>query len=267
MTSFEFTTLPWHPAAHHLIRGARAGDDSLFLVGPPGTGKTELLMHHVSGQADAVDRADDASPVDDSGVARSLLYVLLGRVNTPALLLSSILGAARQPVSARLRRKGTTYLLQHVADWMAKKNVGALALDEVQHASSDALFHAMLLIDACAQSFGHPLGLILVGTPNAAAIVRDTGQMGQRVPVEFAVPLLAPEEIVALCEARPAFAALRRAGGTRRWDALMHDVVTKAGGSIRRLTQMLLRAERLAAMAQARLTEQHVRLALDAQVD
>lgn len=267
MTTSDFTQLPWHPAAHHLIRAARAGDDSLFLVGPPGAGKTELLMYYVSGQAEAGGRTTAASPEDGDPAARSLLYVLLGRVNTPTLLLTSVLSATRQPVSARLRRKGPTYLLQHVADWMTKKNVGALVLDEVQHASADALFHAMLLIDVCAKSYGHPFGLILVGTPNAASIVRETGQMGQRVPVEFAVPLLAPDEIIALCEARASFAALRRASGVRRWEALMHELVTKVGGSIRRLTQILRRAERLAGMAQSRLTEEHVRLALDAQAD
>ncbi|MCC6769780.1 MAG: ATP-binding protein [Gemmatimonadaceae bacterium] len=257
MTTAALTALSWHTAVHHLLRSARAGEESLFLVGPPGTGKSEIVARHVAGDVDLTEQEK----------SRVVLDVLLGRAHAPAALLTAILGAARQPISARLRRKGTTYLLQHVADWLTKKNIGAVALDEVQHTSPDALFHAMLLVDTCQREYGHALGLVLIGTPNATTIVRETGQMGQRVPITFAVPLLGPDELVALCKARPRLAALLKEIGARRTEALLRLIVGKVAGSMRRLVQILSRAERLADLAGTRLTEAQVQVAVGMQED
>lgn len=257
MSNSIFLPLPWHVPVHQLLRSARAGEESLFLVGPPGTGKTQIVAQHVANEA----------PLLDDERQRQVLYVLLGSLNAPAVLLTAILGAARQPVSARLRRKGPTFLLPHVADWLTKMNIGAVALDEVQHASPEALFHAMLLVDTCRRDFGHALGLVLMGTPNAEPIVRATGQVGQRVPLKFPVPLLGPEEIENVCRARPRIAKLLKEIGVRRAEALLREIVATAAGSIRRVQDVLDRAERLADSTGSRLTEQHLRIALDMQED
>lgn len=269
--------LSWHPAASALIEDSRAGTESLFLVGPAGVGKSALVQHHAglpsaAAAATSVGASSPSLPEGGSGTGigvecdRSILYVLLGRSAEPSTLLGAILEATKQPLSARLRRKGATVILQYTANWLAKLGVGAVALDEVQHASPSALFHALLLADECAREHGHALGLILIGTPDAGPVVRQTGQLGQRLPVELSVPLLGPDEVVAVARAASdEVARLFKELGKRRAESLQRDLVAGVAGSVRRLDRIVRRAVRLAAMDGGRLTEEHVRAALDIQ--
>lgn len=266
MTTSTLFPSSWRPAAEVLIDAARSGDDSVFFVGPAGTGKTAVVLHH-AGLTDPSSDFDGRPTADgDASGDRIIQYVLLGKTIEPSSLFAAILERMNQPLSPRLRRKGATVILQHTANWLCKGNVGALALDEVQHASPEALFHCTLLADVCRQQHGHALGFILLGTPDAMAVVRTTGQVGQRVPIEFPVPLLSPDEVEVFCRTvHEPIARLLRNSGARRVEALLREVVGCAGGSIRRLDGVLKRAIRLAAADGASLADSHVRAAIDIQ--
>ncbi len=199
--------------------------------------------------------------------AADIRMVLLGRARYPNAIFSAIMHSCRQQISPRLQRKGPSVVLSHVAEWLAKQDVRLLVLDEVQHASPESLFHAMLLIDACESEHRHRLGLVLLGTPEARRTVEETSQLGQRVPVLLAVPLLEAEEIHQLLQRHESSATLLRRLGVRKREHLLEDIVARSVGSIRRLERMRARAERLALEADEALSEEHWYIALELQAD
>ena len=275
MTEFPFVPLPWHAAARTLIDDARLGCETVFLVGAPGVGKSQLLLRYTQGHVD-LERATLEQSASETGSATAplepvpaadMVFVLLGRANSAGTMFSAIMDNLKQQIPPRVKRKGTTVMLAHVAKWMAKNGVHALVLDEVQHASKEALFHAMLLSDKCEHDHGHLLSLVLLGTPDAHEVVSETGQVGQRVPIVMPVPLLEAEELTDVCNAFPPVARCLRSLTVRQREQLLSEIVLMSAGSIRRLEKMLKRAVRLAAHAGVLLTAAHVRAAIDIHAD
>ncbi len=217
MTTPSLFPLSWHLPARSLIQAARNGDESVFLVGPPGSGKSALLRYYADGHADREGDASESMLLP----AADIRMVLLGRARYPNAIFAAIMHSCRQQISPRLQRKGPSVVLSHVAEWLAKQDVRLLVLDEVQHASPEALFHAMLLIDACESEHRHRLGLVLLGTPEARRTVEETSQLGQRVPVLLAVPLLEAEEIHQLLQRHESSATLLRRLGVRKREHLL----------------------------------------------
>ena len=237
-----FIPLPWHPAALALLDEVRAGHERAWIVGPKGIGKSSLLKERAAATA--------TEP-------RRLVYTAVGAVRSGTSVLCTVLDAVHgvQPtvnsllgsVSDRARRRGATYLLQLCADELHVRNVGAVLVDEAPQLATPALIHVTQLVDHCRDRHGHRLGLAFVSTTTELTALQASGELGQRLSTVLPIPPLAPADVEAvLAQLSPAVSrALGKAGG-RRGEALLLRVIEVVDGRVRRLADIVQRAERIA---------------------
>jgi len=193
---------------------------------------------------------------------------ILGRTSTANLMLSGVMRMLHSPPAQRTLRQGGDVLLQEAAKCVATAGMTALVIDEAENASTDALFHLMLVRDLCASKYGHAVAFVLIGTPPLPALLEATGQLGQRVPVILEVPLLDGPDVLTVpaCISPSCGRVVERLGKQRR-ALLERDLVDVVRGSVRRLESIVLRADRYAAQLGVPMSEDILRAAMDQQAD
>lgn len=250
----SFADLPWHTLARPSLHAALHGIESCCLTGSPGTGKSALVRAMV---------AEHELAAPDTVCSH-----ILGRTSTANLMLSGVMRMLQSPPAQRTLRQGGDVLLQEAAKRVATTGMSALVIDEAENASTDALFHLMLVRELCASKFGHAVAFILIGTPPLPQLLAATGQLGQRVPVIIDVPLLdGPDVLNALASIGPRCSRMVERLGKQRRALLERDLIDVVKGSVRRLESIVLRAERYAAQMGVPMSEDILRAAMDQQAD
>lgn len=235
--------LPWHDGARLLLEEVRHGRERALLVGAKGLGKSQFVRTH---------------SVSNAERERRLVYASLAEVRSGAGALAAVLDAVHASahpagrtlygVSDRARRRGANHLLSLCVDELAARNVGAVVLDEASFLATPALAHVAQLIDHCAFRHQHALGLLLVTTTLEWRGLQESEELGQRLTTVMHVSPLSVADVEAVLGHRsPELARALQKAGLRRREALMQALVRAVDGAVRRLLQIVERAERDAA--------------------
>lgn len=131
---------------------------------------------------------------------------------------------------------------QRVVEHLVRQRVRVLVLDEVQDLNVEQLNTLLHLPDKVAEGCDR-FGLVLIGTPELESLVRQTGQLGQRVVMHHQMLPLRPVDIdVVLPQLAPVCESLKHQkkwkdddGTTKTWDALCKRLFTHCDGGWRPL--------------------------------
>ncbi len=259
--SVSLIPLPWHLGAARLLEEVRAGRESALWVGPKGVGKSEFAKRHASSTV---------------GEPRRIAYVSVGEVKSGAGVLAAVLDAIYRDATSvstvlhattdRARRRGASYLLGVCAEEAAVRDIGAVVLDELPFLAAPALQHVTQLLDHCAYRYQHRLGLGFISTSDDHPALHESGELGQRISTVQRVPPLSASDVEAAVRVlSPAVTRVLSKLGDRARATQLTAVVHSVDGSIRRLTQILRRAEQIATARDRHLSLEDLTDALDAQ--
>ena len=124
----------------------------------------------------------------------SAVSEVLGQLRTPGQLLCNLLEWLGTPPGPKLFRRGPTAMLPVAAQRIATTATSVVVLDEAQHATAAAIYHLLLLRDACLTHFSHHVAFVLIGPDALTKVLSDTGQRGQRLAVVMESRLLPGDE-------------------------------------------------------------------------
>lgn len=270
-TQSMLTTASWTPThvdttydrlVSHQLRLALLGVKSTVVIGPPGVGKTAAV--------EAAVRAHDERELarleaDGDGEPRVCVrWVRASDAQGKKTGLIDVYGKIVARPTTRTRHAFTpAELIELLALECQQRNVRALVIDEAQKIVPMNLDQIRQIPDA-AKADGHPMGVLLIGTPALRALVVQTGQLGQRYTglVEMH-PLSKGEMVQALPKLHPQLEALRQEIGEPAWRAFAEDFARVANGSWRRAHAMVANAHELAVKHQTTLTLDHLEVCLD----
>lgn len=108
--------------------------------------------------------------------------------------------------------------------------------------------HVTQLVDHCHYRYQHPLGLLLISTTLESRGLLESEELGQRISTVYTVPPLTAADVEALLrQSSPDLARTLQKAGVRRREGVMQVLVRTVDGAVRRLRQIVCRAEQIAA--------------------
>lgn len=235
-----FVTLPTHDALRFKLDRAWEKGLGMMVTGGFGVGKTygvEQLLNEI--------QAGRRINTSVSGVPRDRWTSHMVQKDTSSkAVVFGLYAELSRTTSGMNSAKSLTVpqISQRVVEHLVRQRVRVLVLDEVQDLNAEQLNTLLHLPDKVPDGC-EKFGLVLIGNANLESLVRQTGQMGQRVAMHHPMLPLRPADIdVVLPQLAPVFEPFRQQkkwksddGTAKTWDALCKQVMAHCDGGWRPL--------------------------------
>ena len=260
-TRLRYLTRPWVRELKFHTRPVMSGRYNIALVGDQGVGKTEALRRLCRELAGDEVKSLQAIPTHEPA-----FYMVAAPLRTNRTALDNILEQVRGGAPLTSSEKMTlspSGTIDRIISELVARQIHLLIIDEA-HLWDVHAIQAVRLIWDRARVHEHPFGLCFSGTAPLEALMKDSGQEGQRVlRALIATPLTLKEMRNHVIGVHPLLPTVKEATTDLEWKRFIKDLYETTRGNLRELENLLVIANELGLESGKPLSLDDLRAALD----